>query len=65
MPSDRGQRFDQGRGIEAEPDLGRNPAMIIGDLIVLLLTVVPVALTVLALRVDPHQLVDLFGPAVR
>jgi hypothetical protein len=39
--------------------------MIIGDLIVLLLTVVPVALTVLALRVDPHQLVDLFGPAVR
>jgi hypothetical protein len=43
----------------------RNPAMIIGDLVVLLVTVVPVVLTVLSLRADPNQLVGLFGPAVR
>jgi hypothetical protein len=39
--------------------------MIVGDLIVLLVTVVPVVLTVLSLRADPNQLVGLFGPAVR
>jgi hypothetical protein len=39
--------------------------MILGDLIVILVTVVPVLLTVLAIRADPLQLVDLFGPAVR
>lgn len=39
--------------------------MILGDLIVLLVTVVPVALTVLSLRADPQQLIGLFGPAVR
>jgi hypothetical protein len=39
--------------------------MILGDIFVILVTVVPVALTVLALRADPLQLVDLFGPAVR
>jgi hypothetical protein len=39
--------------------------MIIGDLIVLLVTVVPVALTVLSLRADPNQVIGLFGPAVR
>lgn len=39
--------------------------MILGDLIVLIATVAPVVLTVLALRANPLQLVDLFGPAVR
>jgi hypothetical protein len=39
--------------------------MILGDLIVLVVTVVPVVLTVLALRGNPLQLVDLFGPAAR
>jgi hypothetical protein len=39
--------------------------MILGDFIVLLVTVVPVLLTVLALRADRLQLVGLFGPAVR
>jgi hypothetical protein len=44
---------------------GRNPPMILGDLIVLIVTVVPIVLTVLALRANPLQLVELFGPAVR
>ena len=39
--------------------------MILGDLIVILVTIVPVMLTILALRADPLQLVDLPGPAVR
>ncbi len=39
--------------------------MILGDLIVLIVIVAPVVLTVLALRANPFQLVDLFGPAVR
>ena len=39
--------------------------MILGDLIVLLVTVVPVVLTVLSLRADPHLVAGLFGPAVR
>jgi hypothetical protein len=39
--------------------------MLLGDLIVLLVIVVPVMLTGLALRANPLQLVDLFGPAVR
>lgn len=43
----------------------RNAAMILGDLIVLLVTVVPVVLTVLSLRADPQHLIGLFGPAVR
>jgi hypothetical protein len=38
--------------------------MILGDLIVLIVIVVPVLLTVLALRGNPLQLVELFGPAV-
>ncbi len=39
--------------------------MILGDLIVILVTIAPVVLTVLALRADPLQLEDLVGPAVR
>ena len=39
--------------------------MILGDFIVLLVTVVPVVLTVLSLRADPNQLLNLFGPAIR
>lgn len=39
--------------------------MILGDLIVILVTIVPVVLTVLALRADPLQAAELFGPAVR
>jgi len=39
--------------------------MILGDLVVLILIVAPVALTVLALRANPLQLVTLFGPAAR
>jgi hypothetical protein len=39
--------------------------MILGDFIVILVTIAPLVLTVLALRADPLQLVDLFGPAVR
>ena len=39
--------------------------MILGDFIVILVTIVPVVLTVFALRADPLQPAALFGPAVR
>jgi hypothetical protein len=39
--------------------------MILGDLVVLIVIVAPIALTVLALRANPLQLVDRFAPALR
>lgn len=38
---------------------------LIGDLVVLILIVAPIALTVLALGLDAPRVVGLFGPAVR
>jgi hypothetical protein len=43
----------------------KEPAMILGDLIVLIVIIAPVLFTVLALRANPRQLVDRFAPAVR
>lgn len=39
--------------------------MILGDLVVIVVMITPILLTVLALRANPFQLVDRFGPAVR
>jgi len=39
--------------------------MILGDLVVLIVMVAPILLTVLALRANPFQLVDRFGPPLR
>jgi hypothetical protein len=39
--------------------------MILGDLVVVVVMIAPIVLTILALRANPFQLVERFGPAVR